>query len=196
MKQSREAVLFSLSLFWTSSPEPAFIWADGLSCGGGSVVLLLLWSWFTEGGSGSRKQQMEPVGARVCGPWQVQVWDGFWPLPVTCSFYCLRMSKSHPIGGFPDFLWPEARIGNTRSDVEGDLGEGQLRRGPEIRDPHSFPFLGLYWAWGVASERLHLGCVLISHVSCSSFVFVILSKASCVCIFRWQWWYFCFVFLK
>lgn len=52
------------------------------------------------------------------------------------------MSGSDPIGGFPDFLWSEARFGNTRSDVEGDLGEGQLGRGPELREPDSCPVRG------------------------------------------------------
>lgn len=78
-------------------------------------------------------------GNPVCAPPQVQVWDGFWPLPGTCSFYCLHMSrKSQPMwilsdcsGLRPCLEWQE--LGRR------DLWEGQLRRPPEIRGPSAAP---------------------------------------------------------
>lgn len=73
--EQKSCFLFSLSLFWIFPPDlPYMSWC---MWGFGRGVLLFLWLWLTEGGSGHRTKQMVPVGAHVCMPQQVPVWDGF-----------------------------------------------------------------------------------------------------------------------
>lgn len=128
----------------------------------------------SEGSSGPRTWQMEPVGAGVWMSWQVQVWDGIWPLPGTCSFYCLHMSgeflpiwvlTDFTLWVVTDFFWSEAKFGDASSDVDGELcggswGDGLRLENHTAAPSRSFtgpkPWLQKGHTWAVFSSLIFL----------------------------------------
>lgn len=134
-KQSRKDGLFSCLCFRLPHLIPLLELTGSPVGVGGVVILPFLWLWLIEGGSGPRTQQMEPVGDPA-GTGLGWILNPTWHLFLLLPPY-VGISPPMSISRFP---LAQGWFGNTSSVVEGDLCDGQLRRWPEVREPHSCPF--------------------------------------------------------
>lgn len=152
--------------------------------------LYITWLWFSEGGSGHRAWQMEPMGAHVCVLHRRRSGMGsdlYQASVLFCLFLPPYVKGIWAHMSILRLLQPDVRFETGCRDVQENLCEEQLKRCPKVRDPHCSHLQRL--TGPEASERPYLAG--LSYTYHSMFLFVTVFNTSLLWIFQTAIMSFC-----